>query len=114
MSKAKALKFVQSELSIKYKKLLKGEAYVLLFTPTDGFYLFDELTSLGLTFTKEYKQKVWNECKEDYQKWYSKLDKRSINDQAIQEAKRRIFKKWICDHAEIGNDISEVIEQIVK
>lgn len=115
MEKIRSLKFVQSELIVKYSKLLKGSPYILTFTKTDGFFLYNELENIGLKFTKEHKQKIWKAVNESSKVWYTGTNKDGPNNQqAMVEAKHRIFKAWIEGHIEKQSDIKEVLQDLIK
>lgn len=100
---------------VKYSKLLKGGAYILQFSKTDGYFLYNELENIGLTFTHEYKQKVWDEVKATIKNWYTGTNESGPNNQqAMVEAKHRIFKTWIEGHIEKQSDIKAVIAELIK
>lgn len=115
MEKMKSLKYVQSELIVKYSKLLKGAPYILTFTKTDGFFLYNELENIGLKFTNEHKQKIWKDVNESSKVWYSGTNENGPNNQqAMVEAKHRTFKAWIEGHIEMQSDIKEVLQELIK
>ena len=115
MEKIRSLKYVQSELIVKYSKLLNGSPYILTFTKTDGFFLYNELENIGLKFTKEHKQKIWKSVNESVNVWYTGTNEHGPNNQqAMVEAKHRIFKTWIEGHIEKQSDIKEVLNNLIK
>jgi len=106
------INFLKYNFKPKYEKLFTGTDYNECFSDIDGWLFYNSFEHIGvLNFSKEVRQKEWDECRSDLKWW--KNDNRLPNKQeVINRTKAMLFKSWILAHFEIDSTVDEIFDLI--